>query len=96
LLPGHDHNPPMADLSKKVVVVATVGLVGAPVDLRYGQSHEIGSMNKFGYDSASDIIKVVGKLQGPAAQARIKRAFDLSDRLPEPWRNGFGGLGQYL
>jgi hypothetical protein len=95
LLPGHDHNPPAAELSMKEATVATVGLVSAIVDPRYSQSEEIGSMDKFGYDSASDIINVVGKLQGPAAQARIKRAFSPSF-LIEPWKNGFGGLGKYL
>ena len=70
--------------------------MGAPVDPRYSQTAEIGSMAKFGYDSASDIIKVVGEFEGPAAQAIIKRAFGQSNQLTEPGKNGFGGLGQYL
>src|SRR5439155_24770137 len=35
------------------------GLVGAPVDPRYGQSNEVGQLADFGYDTARDISRVV-------------------------------------
>ncbi len=38
------------------------GLVGAPVDPRYGQSNEIGQIADFGYDTARDISRIVTAL----------------------------------
>ncbi len=35
------------------------GLVGAPVDPRYGQSNEVGQLADFGYDTARDIVRIV-------------------------------------
>jgi hypothetical protein len=35
------------------------GLVGAPVDPRYGQSNEVGQMADFGYDTARDISRML-------------------------------------
>ena len=35
------------------------GLVGAPVDPRYGQSNEIGQLADFGYDTARDIVRLL-------------------------------------
>jgi|AGTN01.1.fsa_nt_gi hypothetical protein len=40
------------------------GLVGAPVDPRYGQSNEVGQLADFGYDTARDISRVVTGLSG--------------------------------
>jgi hypothetical protein len=34
------------------------GLVGAPVDPRYGQSNELGQLADFGYDNARDVSRV--------------------------------------
>lgn len=38
------------------------GLYGSPVDPRYGQSNEVGSLADFGYDTARDISRVVTAL----------------------------------
>ncbi len=38
------------------------GLVGAPVDPRYGQNNEIGQLADYGYDTARDISRVVTAL----------------------------------
>lgn len=38
------------------------GLVGAPVDLRYGQCNEVGSLADFGYDTARDCSRVITAL----------------------------------
>jgi hypothetical protein len=35
------------------------GLIGAPVDPRYGQTNEVGTMADFGYDQARDISRIV-------------------------------------
>lgn len=35
------------------------GLVGAPVDPRYGQSNEVGQLADFGYDTARDIARML-------------------------------------
>lgn len=35
------------------------GLVGAPVDPRYGQSNEVGQLADFGYDTARDIVRLL-------------------------------------
>ncbi|MBI2809840.1 MAG: hypothetical protein HYX67_03270, partial [Candidatus Melainabacteria bacterium] len=35
-----------------------MGLIGAPVDPRYGQSNEVGAMADFGYDQARDISRL--------------------------------------
>lgn len=35
------------------------GLIGAPVDPRYGQSNEIGMLSDYGYDTARDVSRVV-------------------------------------
>jgi len=40
------------------------GLVGAPVDPRYGQSNEVGQLADFGYDTARDISRFVTLLAG--------------------------------
>jgi hypothetical protein len=39
--------------------LAGPGLVGAPVDPRYGQSNEIGQLADFGYDTARDIVRLL-------------------------------------
>jgi len=38
------------------------GLVGAPVDPRYGQAVEVGALADFGYDTARDISRIVTAL----------------------------------
>lgn len=38
------------------------GLVGAPIDPRYGQSNEVGQLADFGYDTARDIVRLVTSL----------------------------------
>src|SRR5271155_1472070 len=38
------------------------GLVGAPVDPRYGQSNEVGQLADYGYDTARDISRAVTAL----------------------------------
>lgn len=38
---------------------APTGLVGAPVDPRYGQSNEVGMLADYGYDTARDISRLV-------------------------------------
>lgn len=40
------------------------GLVGAPVDPRYGQSNEVGQLADFGYDTARDIARVLASISG--------------------------------
>lgn len=35
------------------------GLVGAPVDPRYGQSNEVGQLQDFGYDTARDTVRTL-------------------------------------
>lgn len=40
-------------------VACAQGLVGAPVDPRYGQSNEVGQLADYGYDTARDISRVV-------------------------------------
>jgi hypothetical protein len=56
------------------------GLVGAPVDPRYGQSNEVGQMADFGYDEARDISRVVTALSTvPSSLAGMKIAFGQSD-----------------
>lgn len=51
------------------------GLVGAPVDPRYGQSNEVGQMADFGYDQARDISRVVTALSTvPSSMAGMKIA----------------------
>lgn len=37
----------------------TGGLVGAPVDPRYGQSNEVGQLADYGYDNARDIVRLL-------------------------------------
>ncbi len=56
------------------------GLVGAPVDPRYGQSNEVGQMADFGYDSARDISRVVTAMSTiPSSMAGMKIAFGQRD-----------------
>jgi hypothetical protein len=56
------------------------GLVGAPVDPRYGQSNEVGQMADFGYDEARDISRVVTALSTvPSSMAGMKIAFGSRD-----------------
>lgn len=56
------------------------GLVGAPVDPRYGQSNEVGQMADFGYDEARDISRVVTALSTvPSSMAGMKIAFGQRD-----------------
>jgi hypothetical protein len=52
------------------------GLVGAPVDPRYGQSNEVGQLADYGYDTARDISRVVTALSTvPSSLAGMKIAF---------------------
>ncbi len=56
------------------------GLVGAPVDPRYGQSNEVGQMADFGYDTARDISRVVTAMSTiPSSMAGMKIAFAQRD-----------------
>jgi hypothetical protein len=43
------------------------GLVGAPVDPRYGQSNEVGQLADFGYDTARDIVRLLTLIAGVIA-----------------------------
>ena len=56
------------------------GLVGAPVDPRYGQSNEVGQLADYGYDCARDISQaatalsfVLACLVGWLRRNRVKR-----------------------
>lgn len=56
------------------------GLVGAPVDPRYGQSNEVGMLADYGYDTARDISRVVTALSTvPSSLAGMKIAFGQRD-----------------
>ena len=56
------------------------GMVGAPVDPRFGQSNEVGMMADFGYDTARDISRVVTALSTiPSSMAGMKIAFGQRD-----------------
>lgn len=56
------------------------GLVGAPVDPRYGQSNEVGQLADYGYDTARDISRVVTALSTvPSSLAGMKIAFGNRD-----------------
>ncbi len=56
------------------------GLVGAPVDPRYGQSNEVGQLADYGYDTARDISRVVTALSTvPSSLAGMKIAFGQRD-----------------
>ena len=56
------------------------GLVGAPVDPRYGQSNEVGQLADYGYDCARDISRVVTALSTvPSSLAGMKIAFGHRD-----------------
>ncbi|HEY9775056.1 MAG TPA: hypothetical protein V6C81_14930 [Planktothrix sp.] len=56
------------------------GLVGAPVDPRFGQSNEVGMLADFGYDTARDISRVVTALSTiPSSMAGMKIAFGQRD-----------------
>ncbi|HEY9730909.1 MAG TPA: hypothetical protein V6C89_03305 [Drouetiella sp.] len=49
------------------------GLVGAPVDPRYGQSNEVGQISDYGYDMARDCCRVITALSTiPATMAGAK------------------------
>jgi hypothetical protein len=56
------------------------GLVGPPVDPRYGQSNEVGQLADFGYDSARDISRIATALSTiPSSVAGMKIAFGSRD-----------------
>ena len=56
------------------------GLVGAPVDPRYGQSNEVGQLADFGYDTARDVSRVMTALSTvPSSLAGMKIAFGQRD-----------------
>ena|SRR5579862_9068616 len=56
------------------------GLVGAPVDPRFGQSNEVGQLADYGYDTARDISRVVTALSTiPSSLAGMKIAFGQRD-----------------
>lgn len=56
------------------------GLVGAPVDPRYGQSNEVGQLADYGYDTARDLSRVVTALSTvPSSLAGMKIAFGQRD-----------------
>lgn len=56
------------------------GLVGAPVDPRYGQSNEVGQLADYGYDCARDVSRVVTALSTvPSSLAGMKIAFGQRD-----------------
>lgn len=56
------------------------GLVGSPVDPRYGQSNEVGQLADYGYDTARDISRVVTALSTiPSSMAGMKIAFGQRD-----------------
>ena len=56
------------------------GMVGAPVDPRFGQSNEVGMMADYGYDTARDISRVVTALSTiPSSMAGMKIAFGQRD-----------------
>ncbi|MBZ0185027.1 MAG: hypothetical protein K8F91_02155 [Candidatus Obscuribacterales bacterium] len=56
------------------------GLVGAPVDPRYGQSNEVGQLADFGYDTARDVSRVVTAMSTvPSSLAGMKIAFGQRD-----------------
>ena len=79
------------------------GLVGAPVDPRYGQSNEVGQLADYGYDTARDISRVVTALSTvPSSLAGMKIAKGLGVGFGGPTAvhligtfaiNNFGGLG---
>jgi hypothetical protein len=56
------------------------GLVGAPVDPRFGQSNEVGQLADYSYDTARDISRVVTALSTiPSSLAGMKIAFGQRD-----------------
>lgn len=56
------------------------GMVGAPVDPRYGQSNEVGMLADYGYDTARDVSRVVTALSTvPSSLAGMKIAFGQRD-----------------
>jgi hypothetical protein len=56
------------------------GLVGPPVDPRFGQSNEVGQLADYGYDTARDISRVVTALSTvPSSLAGMKIAFGQRD-----------------
>jgi hypothetical protein len=56
------------------------GLVGPPVDPRYGQSNEVGQLADYSYDCARDISRVVTALSTvPSSLAGMKIAFGQRD-----------------
>ena len=69
------------------------GLVGAPVDPRYGQSNEVGMLADYGYDTARDVSRVVTALSTvPSSLAGMKSAFGQCGR-GESAMNVAKGLG---
>ncbi len=56
------------------------GLVGAPVDPRFGQSNEVGQLADYSYDTARDVSRVVTALSTvPSSLAGMKIAFGQRD-----------------
>src|SRR6185369_6396987 len=56
------------------------GLVGAPVDPRFGQSNEVGQLADYGYVTARDVSRVVTALSTvPSSLAGMKIAFGQRD-----------------
>jgi hypothetical protein len=45
--------------SRTMQIMGGGGLVGAPVDARFGQSNEVGQLADYGYDTARDISRLV-------------------------------------
>jgi hypothetical protein len=61
-------------------MVHAQGLVGAPVDPRYGQSNEVGQIADFGYDAARDVSRTATALSTiPSSVAGMKIAFGHRD-----------------
>ena len=56
------------------------GLVGTPVDPRFGQSNEVGMLADYSYDTARDVSRVVTALSTvPSSLAGMKIAFGQRD-----------------
>lgn len=41
------------------MIAPSAGLIGAPVDPRYGQSNEVGQLSDMGYDAARDVCRML-------------------------------------
>lgn len=79
-------------------VACAQGLVGAPVDPRYGQSNEVGQLGDYGYDLARDCSRVATALSTiPSVYAGTKIAFGHNDgALGNPVRYVFTGMSVTL